>query len=119
MERLDHELRVIAKLGYAGYFLIVADFVAAAGRLGVRVGPGRGSAGGSLVSYLLGITDVDPIHYDLLFERFYNPGREKGLPDIDIDFDVIGREKVKRYVSKKYRPENVADIGTITRMGPK
>jgi DNA polymerase-3 subunit alpha len=119
LERMEHETDIILDAGLADYFLIVQDYVAYAKKNGVVVGPGRGSAGGSLVSYLLGITDVDPIHYDLLFERFYNPGREKGLPDIDIDFDVSGREKVKRYVSKKYRPENVADIGNVVRMGPK
>jgi len=119
MERLSYETKVIFEADLVDYFLIVQDYVAYAKKHKVVVGPGRGSAGGSLVSYLLGITDVDPIHYDLLFERFYNPGREKGLPDIDIDFDMEGVEKVFRYVSEKYRPENVAKIGTITRMGPK
>jgi DNA polymerase III subunit alpha len=118
-QRLEHEIKIILDADLVDYFLIVQDYVNYAKTNGVIVGPGRGSAGGSLVSYLLGITDVDPIYYDLLFERFYNPGREKGLPDIDIDFNTNGREKVLRYVSKKYRPENVAHIGTVTRMGPK
>jgi DNA polymerase-3 subunit alpha len=119
LERLEYETDVILNANLVDYFLIVQDYVNYAHKNGVIVGPGRGSAGGSLVSYLLGITDVDPIHYGLLFERFYNPGREKGLPDIDIDFNTSGREKVLRYVANKYGTENVANIGTITRMGPK
>jgi DNA polymerase-3 subunit alpha len=119
LERLEYETKIILDADLVDYFLIVQDYVRYANKNGVIVGPGRGSAGGSLVSYLLGITDVDPIYYGLLFERFYNPGREKGLPDIDIDFDTSGREKTLRYVSKKYGPENVAHIGNIVRMGPK
>jgi DNA polymerase-3 subunit alpha len=113
--RLDHELRVIGKLGYAGYFLIVADFVAAARRLGVRVGPGRGSAGGSLVSYLLGITAVEPLSRGLLFERFLNPERVSP-PDIDVDFADHGRDRVIQYVVDKYGRDRVAQIMAFGRM---
>jgi DNA polymerase-3 subunit alpha len=114
-ERLDHELRVIGHLGYAGYFLVVADFVAAARRMAVRVGPGRGSAGGSLVSYLLGITAVDPLAKGLLFERFLNPERVSP-PDIDVDFADTGREKVIDYVVQKYGRPRVAQIIAFGRM---
>lgn len=118
--RLAHEMEVIFSVpNMLDYFLIVRDFVNEARRTGAKVGPGRGSAGGSLVSYLLGITDVDPIYYELQFERFYNAGREKGLPDIDVDFDMASRDRIKNYVSKKYGPERVAEVGTVTRMGPK
>jgi DNA polymerase-3 subunit alpha len=113
--RLAYELSVIAKLGYAGYFLIVADFVRAAHRLGVRVGPGRGSAGGSLVAYLLGITAIDPLEKGLLFERFLNPERISP-PDIDIDFADTGRERVIQYVVEKYGREKVAQIVAFGRM---
>jgi len=115
LERLDHELRVIGKLGYAGYFLVVADFVGAARAMGVRVGPGRGSAGGSLVSYLLGITAVEPLAKGLLFERFLNPERVSP-PDIDVDFADTGREKVIDYVVKKYGRSRVAQIIAFGRM---
>jgi DNA polymerase-3 subunit alpha len=114
-QRLEHELRIIGSLGYAGYFLIVADFVAAAGRLGVRVGPGRGSAAGSLVSYLLGITKVEPLSRGLLFERFLNPERVSP-PDIDVDFADTGRDKVIGYVVQKYGRERVAQIIAFGRL---
>ncbi len=116
--RLEHELRIIEQMGFAGYFLIVQDFVAEARRRGVWVGPGRGSAAGSLVAYVLRITDVDPIAYQLLFERFLNPERISP-PDIDIDFDDIGREEVIRYVQEKYGSQNVAQIITYGTMGIK
>ena len=96
-ERLDFELKVIANSDYPGYFLIVQDLIAAARKMGVSVGPGRGSAAGSVVAYCLGITNLDPIKYDLLFERFLNPDRVS-MPDIDIDFDDEGRGKVMQYV---------------------
>ncbi|GIV24101.1 MAG: DNA polymerase III subunit alpha [Bacteroidia bacterium] len=117
-ERLDHELRIIRQMGFAGYFLIVQDFVAEARQGGVWVGPGRGSAAGSLVAYVLGITNVDPLQYQLLFERFLNPERVSP-PDIDIDFDDEGREEVIRYVQEKYGKENVAQIITYGTMGIK
>jgi DNA polymerase-3 subunit alpha len=112
MERLLHELKVINKMGYAGYFLIVQDFINAARNMGVRVGPGRGSAAGSLVSYAVGITDVDPLHYGLLFERFLNPDRVS-MPDIDVDFSDDKRDKVINYVREKYGAESVAQIITF------
>jgi DNA polymerase-3 subunit alpha len=110
--RLEHELCVIKKMGYAGYFLIVADFISAARRMGVAVGPGRGSAAGSVVSYSLGITNVDPIKYDLLFERFLNPDRIS-MPDIDIDFSDTKRDKVIQYVREKYGKDSVSQIITF------
>ncbi len=110
--RLDHELSVINRMGYAGYFLIVQDFINAARRMGVRVGPGRGSAAGSLVSYAVGITDVDPLQFGLLFERFLNPDRVS-MPDIDVDFSDDKREKVIEYVRSKYGAESVAQIITF------
>jgi len=118
VDRLNHELGIIADEGYSGYFLIVQDFTEAARELDVRVGPGRGSAAGSCVSYCLGITDVDPIEYDLLFERFLNPERVS-MPDIDIDFDDRGREQVIDYVVEKYGQENVCQIITFGTMGAK
>src|SRR5262249_37089025 len=105
-ERLQFELKTIKEMGFADYFLIVWDFVAFAKRDGVAVGPGRGSAAGSLVAYSLEITDIDPIRYDLLFERFLNPGR-KSMPDMDIDFAVDGRERVINYVTEKYGRDRV------------
>jgi DNA polymerase-3 subunit alpha len=114
-ERLAFELKTIRQMGFADYFLIVWDFVAFAKRDGVGVGPGRGSAAGSLVAYCLEITDIDPIRYDLLFERFLNPGR-KSLPDIDIDFSVEGRERVINYVAEKYGRDRVAQIITFGTM---
>ncbi|MCC5921307.1 MAG: DNA polymerase III subunit alpha [Cyclobacteriaceae bacterium] len=116
--RLDFELEVIANTGYPGYFLIVQDFTTAAREMGVSVGPGRGSAAGSAVAYCIGITNVDPIAYDLLFERFLNPERVS-LPDIDIDFDDEGRQKVIDYVIKKYGANQVAQIITYGSMAAK
>ena len=117
-ERLDFELSVIENTGYPGYFLIVQDFIAEARKMGVSVGPGRGSAAGSAVAYCLGITNIDPIQYDLLFERFLNPDRIS-LPDIDIDFDDEGRSKVMDYVIKKYGANQVAQIITYGTMAAK
>ncbi len=116
--RLQLELGVIEKSGYPGYFLIVEDFIAAARELDVVVGPGRGSAAGSVVAYCLRITDVDPLKYDLLFERFLNPERIS-MPDIDIDFDNEGRERVIDYVINKYGQNNVAQIITYGTMAAK
>ncbi|GLB48597.1 DNA polymerase III subunit alpha [Neptunitalea lumnitzerae] len=117
-ERLDFELDVIANTGYPGYFLIVQDFIAAAREMGVSVGPGRGSAAGSAVAYCLGITNLDPIAYDLLFERFLNPDRVS-MPDIDIDFDDEGRSRVMDYVIDKYGANQVAQIITYGTMAAK
>ena len=114
-ERLRFELKTIREMGFADYFLIVSDFVGFAKRNGIGVGPGRGSAAGSLVAYSLEITDIDPIRYDLLFERFLNPGR-KSMPDIDIDFAVEGRERVINYVAEKYGRDRVAQIITFSTM---
>jgi DNA polymerase III subunit alpha len=114
-ERLQFELRTIREMGFVDYFLIVWDFVAFAKRNGVSVGPGRGSTAGSLVAYCLDVTDVDPIRYDLLFERFLNPGR-KSMPDADIDFAVAGRDQVINYVSEKYGRDRVAQIITFSTM---
>ena len=100
-ERLEFELGLIREMGFAAYFLIVWDFVKFAKDNGIAVGPGRGSAAGSIVAYALGITDIDPLKYDLLFERFLNPGR-KSMPDIDMDFCVERREEVIDYVADKY-----------------
>jgi DNA polymerase-3 subunit alpha len=116
--RLDYELEVIAEMGYAAYFLIVWDFVHHAKTHGVLVGPGRGSAAGSMVSYCLDITTLDPIHYGLMFERFLNKDRVS-MPDIDIDFSVAGRESVIKYVSEKYGEGRVAQIGTFGTMAGK
>jgi DNA polymerase-3 subunit alpha len=118
LERIDFELQTIAHTGYPGYFLIVQDLTTAARQMGVTVGPGRGSAAGSVVAYCTGITDVDPIRYDLLFERFLNPDRVS-MPDIDIDFDDRGREKVMRYVMDKYGQRQVAQIATYHSMAAK
>jgi DNA polymerase-3 subunit alpha len=118
VERLDMELEVIVKMGFAAYFLIVWDFVKYAKDNGIAVGPGRGSAAGSIVSYALNITDVDPLRYGLLFERFLNAERVS-MPDIDIDFSVKGRERVIRYVAAKYGQESVAQIVTFGRMFPR
>ncbi len=115
LDRLEHELRVVEKMGYVGYFLIVSDFINFARSQGIPVGPGRGSAAGSIVSYLLGITDLDPLKYGLLFERFLNPERT-GMPDIDIDFCYERRGEVIDYVTKKYGKENVAQIITFGTM---
>ena len=117
-ERLDFELDTIQKTGYPGYFLIVQDFTSRAREMGVSVGPGRGSAAGSAVAYSIGITNVDPIKYDLLFERFLNPDRVS-LPDIDIDFDDEGRDRVLKYVIDKYGKNQVAQIITYGTMAAK
>ncbi|MGB2397740.1 MAG: DNA polymerase III subunit alpha [Flavobacteriaceae bacterium] len=117
-ERIDFELDVIANTGYPGYFLIVQDFIAAARAMDVSVGPGRGSAAGSVVAYCLKITNIDPIKYDLLFERFLNPDRVS-MPDIDIDFDDEGRGKVMDYVIDKYGANQVAQIITYGTMAAK
>jgi DNA polymerase-3 subunit alpha len=117
-ERLDKELDVITEMGYAAYFLIVWDFVHHAKSNGVLVGPGRGSAAGSMVSYCLDITTLDPLRYGLIFERFLNPDRVS-MPDIDIDFSVAGRESVIRYVTDKYGEDRVAQIGTFGTMAGK
>jgi DNA polymerase-3 subunit alpha len=114
-ERLKYELKTIREMGFADYFLIVWDFVNFAKRNGVSVGPGRGSTAGSLAAYCLEITDVDPIRYDLLFERFLNPGR-KSMPDMDIDFSVAGRDRVINYVAEKYGRDRVAQIITFGTM---
>jgi len=117
-ERIDFELETIQNTGYPGYFLIVQDFTSKAREMDVAVGPGRGSAAGSVVAYCIGITNVDPIAYNLLFERFLNPDRVS-LPDIDIDFDNEGREKVINYVVNKYGFNQVAQIITYGTMAPK
>jgi len=117
-ERLDFELFTIKTMGFAGYFLIVMDFIKAGRDLGVLIGPGRGSAAGSAVAYCIGITNIDPIKYDLLFERFLNPDR-KSMPDIDTDFDDEGRQKVIDYVVKKYGKAQVAHIVTYGTMAAK
>ena len=117
-ERLDFELQVIANSGYPGYFLIVQDFTTVAREIGVWVGPGRGSAAGSAVAYCIGITNVDPIKYDLLFERFLNPERVS-MPDIDIDFDDEGRQRIIDYVIDKYGRNQVAQIITYGTMAAK
>lgn len=118
IERLDFELATIERTGYPGYFLIVQDFIAEARRRDVSVGPGRGSAAGSVVAYCLGITNIDPIKYDLLFERFLNPDRVS-MPDIDIDFDDEGRGRVMEYVINKYGASQVAQIITYGTMAAK
>ncbi|MDQ4125499.1 MAG: DNA polymerase III subunit alpha, partial [Actinomycetota bacterium] len=118
VERMNMELGVIDRMGFSAYFLIVWDFVKYAKDNGIAVGPGRGSAAGSLVAYCLQITDVDPLRYDLLFERFLNPERVS-MPDIDIDFSVRGRERVMRYVTEKYGRGSVAQIVTFGKMFPR
>ncbi len=117
-ERLDFELDTIITMGFPGYFLIVQDFIAAARRLGVIVGPGRGSAAGSIVSYCLRITDLDPLKYGLLFERFLNPDRIS-LPDIDVDFDDDGRQQILEWVTNTYGKDRVAHIVTFNTMAAK
>jgi DNA polymerase-3 subunit alpha len=115
VERLQFELDVIEEMGFASYFLIVWDYIHWARENGVAVGPGRGSAAGSLVSYTLRITDLDPLEHGLLFERFLNPAR-KSMPDIDTDFSVVGRDRVVQYVTEKYGAETVARIGTFGKL---
>jgi DNA polymerase III subunit alpha len=118
MERIEFELHVMKTMGFPGYFLIVQDFINAARSMGVSVGPGRGSAAGSVVAYCLHITDIDPLKYDLLFERFLNPDRIS-MPDIDIDFDDDGRGQVLRWVTEKYGKQRVAHIITYGTMATK
>jgi DNA polymerase-3 subunit alpha len=117
-ERFKYELEVINQMGYAGYFLIVQDFINASKKRGIPVGPGRGSAAGSLVAYALGITNVNPLQYNLLFERFLNPAR-KSMPDIDVDFADDKREEVITYVKEKYGENSVAQIITFNRLSSK
>ncbi len=117
-ERIDFELFTIKTMGFAGYFLIVSDFIKAGRDMGVFVGPGRGSAAGSVVAYCIGITNIDPIKYNLLFERFLNPDR-KSMPDIDTDFDDEGRQRVIDYVVQKYGKAQVAQIVTFGTMAAK
>ncbi len=117
-ERLDFELATIKRMGFPDYFLIVQDFIIAARKMGVSVGPGRGSAAGSAVAYCLTITDIDPIKYDLLFERFLNPDRIS-MPDIDVDFDDDGRYKVFKYVEDKYGKDHISHVVTFGTMGTK
>ncbi|MBR4851542.1 MAG: DNA polymerase III subunit alpha, partial [Tidjanibacter sp.] len=117
-KRIDYELSVIENMGFPGYFLIVWDYIRAARELGVSVGPGRGSAAGSVVAYCLKITNIDPIKYDLLFERFLNPDRIS-MPDVDVDFDEDGRADVLNYVVEKYGRKRVAQIVTFGTMAPK
>ncbi|MEP6759565.1 MAG: DNA polymerase III subunit alpha, partial [Actinomycetota bacterium] len=112
VERIDHELSIISKMGFSGYFLIVWDLIRFAREQGIRVGPGRGSAAGSVVSYALRITDLDPLRYGLLFERFLNPDRAE-MPDIDMDFDERRRDEVIRYATEKYGADHVAQIVTF------
>ncbi|MGA7396139.1 MAG: DNA polymerase III subunit alpha, partial [Solirubrobacterales bacterium] len=118
MERLDFELGVIEEMGFPDYFLIVWDFIKYAKENNISVGPGRGSAAGSIVSYSLGITDIDPVEHDLFFERFLNPGR-KSMPDIDIDFSVRGRDRMIQYVTAKSGSDSVAQIITFGKMAPR
>ena len=117
-ERISFELFTIKTMGFAGYFLIVSDFIIAGKKMNVFVGPGRGSAAGSVVAYCIGITNIDPIKYNLLFERFLNPDR-KTMPDIDTDFDDEGRQKVLNYVVDKYGKNQVAQIITYGTMAAK
>ena len=118
VKRIEYELSTIENMGFPGYFLIVWDYIRAARELGVSVGPGRGSAAGSVVAYCLKITNIDPIKYDLLFERFLNPDRIS-LPDVDVDFDEDGRADVLNYVIEKYGRKRVAQIVTFGTMAPK
>lgn len=115
-ERLNEELKIITSMGYSGYFLIVADFIQYAKQNKIPVGPGRGSVAGSLVAYALRITELDPIEYDLIFERFLNPGRKSSMPDVDVDFCMERRDEVIQYVMEKYGKENVAQIITFGKM---
>lgn len=117
-DRLNQELAVIKKLNFADYFLVVADYVTAAKSLDIYVGPGRGSAAASLVCYLLNITEVDPLDYDLIFERFLNVERQ-ALPDIDIDFEDVKRDLVLNYLCEKYGHDHVAYINTCQTIGLK
>lgn len=111
-ERLEYELTVVDLMGFNAYFCIVADFIRYGKNNGVPVGPGRGSAAGAILAYLSGITDIDPLKYGLLFERFLNPSRVS-MPDIDVDFSDDGREKVLQYVRGKYGADHVAQVCTF------
>ncbi|MCG8343702.1 MAG: DNA polymerase III subunit alpha [Chlorobiales bacterium] len=115
-ERIEKELTTITSMGFSSYFLIVSDLIAASRRMGYSVGPGRGSAAGSIVAYLTGITSIDPLRYNLLFERFLNPERG-GMPDIDIDFTPVGKQKVLEYTVEKYGEESVAKVIAIGTLG--
>ncbi len=115
MKRMDYELDVISKMGFSSYFLIVWDFINYARNNDIPVGPGRGSAAGSIVSYLIGMTDVDPLRFNLLFERFLNPGRIS-MPDVDTDFCVVKRNEIMKYVTRKYGADKVSQIATFNRM---
>ena len=117
-ERIDFELKTISKMGFPDYFLIVNDFISAARNMGIWVGPGRGSAAGSVVAYCLWITNIDPLRYDLLFERFLNPDRIS-MPDIDIDFDDEGKPEVYRYVERRYGKDHVSHVVTFGTMAAK
>lgn len=114
MERFKAEIKIIFEADLVDYFLIVRDFIAHANDHHYLVGPGRGSVGGSLIAYLIGITQIDPIRYGLIFERFYNAGREDSLPDIDTDFPTFGRDFIRNYLIRKYGEDYVVDIGTVT-----
>ena len=116
--RIEFELQTIKEMGYPGYFLIVQDFLRAAREMDVSVGPGRGSAAGSVVAYCTRITDIDPLKYDLLFERFLSLDRVS-MPDIDIDFDEDGRDKVVKWVVEKYGKDKVAQVITFGTMAAK
>ena len=118
LERLDYEVATIVQMGFPGYFLIVADFINWAKKNGVPVGPGRGSGAGSLVAWSLGITGLDPLRYELLFERFLNPERVS-MPDFDIDFCQEGRDRVIDYVRAKYGAQSVSQIATFGTMAAK
>jgi DNA polymerase-3 subunit alpha len=117
-DRMDFELKTVSRMGFPDYFLIVQDFIAAARKMGISVGPGRGSAAGSVVAYCLGITSIDPVKYDLLFERFLNPERIS-MPDIDVDFDDEGRYEVIKYVQKTYGEDHVSHVITFGTMAAK
>ena len=119
VDRLDKEIEIIKAANLAGYFVTVYDFVRYAKANGVAVGPGRGSAGGSLLAYILGITAIDPIKYNLMFSRFYNAGRRESLPDIDIDFSSKNIHKVFAYIEEKYGRDNICQIGTVNTYAPK
>lgn len=116
LPRFEMEIETILKANLQDYFLIVRDYIQWAKNHGIMVGPGRGSVGGSLIAYLLGITEIDPIRYGLIFERFYNAGRVGKMPDIDTDFTVAGRGRVKNYISKKYGEPYVAEIGAVSEL---
>ncbi|MEL6856694.1 MAG: DNA polymerase III subunit alpha, partial [Cyanobacteria bacterium J06607_13] len=117
-DRMEYEIDMMHQMGFATYFLVVWDYIKFARDNGISVGPGRGSAAGSLVAYAMGITNIDPVHHGLLFERFLNPER-KSMPDVDTDFCIEKREKVIEYVTDKYGTDHVAQIITFNRMTSK